>query len=66
MADTRVERRRAAILAAEVAGYSRMVGTDEAGTARALRELRAGEAVLLEPEVSCAVPGSKRWATPTI
>src|SRR6266481_1995925 len=33
-------RRLAAILAADVAGYSRMMGADEAGTARALREHR--------------------------
>ena len=37
----RVERRLAAILAADVAGYSRLMGRDEAGTAQALREHRA-------------------------
>jgi class 3 adenylate cyclase len=31
-----VERRLAAILAADVAGYSRLMGADEAGTAQAL------------------------------
>jgi TolB-like protein/class 3 adenylate cyclase len=36
----RVERRLAAILAADVAGYSRLMGLDEAGTARILREHR--------------------------
>src|SRR5947207_11087968 len=36
-----VERRLAAILAAEVAGYSRLMGEDEAGTALVLREHRA-------------------------
>src|SRR5499433_1045674 len=36
-----VERRLAAILAADMAGYSRLMGLDEAGTARALREHRA-------------------------
>jgi adenylate cyclase len=36
-----VERRLAAILAADIAGYSRMMGEDEAGTAQALREHRA-------------------------
>jgi adenylate cyclase len=35
-----VERRLAAILAADVAGYSRLMGADEAGTAQALRERR--------------------------
>jgi len=33
-------RRLAAILAADVAGYSRLMGADEAGTAQALREHR--------------------------
>jgi len=37
----RIERRLAAILAADVAGYSRLMGLDEAGTARTLREHRA-------------------------
>jgi adenylate cyclase len=36
-----VERRLAAILAADVAGYSRLMGLDEAGTAQALRDHRA-------------------------
>jgi adenylate cyclase len=36
-----VKRRLAAILAADVAGYSRLMGLDEAGTAQALREHRA-------------------------
>src|SRR3984893_17320103 len=37
----RLERRLAAILAADVAGYSRLMGADEVGTARALRGHRA-------------------------
>jgi class 3 adenylate cyclase len=37
----RVERRLSAILAADVAGYSRRMGLDEVGTARTLREHRA-------------------------
>src|SRR6516165_649339 len=36
----RVGRRLAAILAADVAGYSRLMGADEVGTARTLREHR--------------------------
>src|SRR3974377_1106603 len=36
----RVHRRLAAILAADVAGYSRLMGVDEGGTARTLRERR--------------------------
>src|SRR4051795_3340708 len=38
---SRVGRRLSAIVAADVAGYSRLMGLDEAGTARALREHRA-------------------------
>jgi len=34
-------RRLAAILAADIAGYSRLMGLDEAGTVQALREHRA-------------------------
>src|SRR5215212_1227969 len=37
---TRVGRRLSAIVAADVAGYSRLMGLDEAGTARNLREHR--------------------------
>jgi adenylate cyclase len=37
----RLGRRLAAILAADVAGYSRLMGANEIGTARALREHRA-------------------------
>ena len=37
----RVERRLAAILVADVAGYSRLIGTDEARTLARLKELRA-------------------------
>src|SRR5438034_3154518 len=40
MAEERVERRLAAILAADVAGYSRLMGADEEGTLAALKELR--------------------------
>ena len=40
MATGRVERRLAAILAADVAGYSRLMGTDEEGTLAALKRLR--------------------------
>ena len=37
----RVDRRLSAILAADVAGYSRLMGLDEVGTARVLREHRS-------------------------
>ena len=40
MAQARVERRLAAILAADVAGYSRLMGADEVGTLAALKALR--------------------------
>jgi TolB-like protein len=44
----RVERRLAAILAADIAGYSRLIGDDEAGTRVRIRELRRE---LIDPEV---------------
>ena len=40
MATGRVERRLAAILAADVAGYSRLMGADEEGTLARLKALR--------------------------
>ena len=40
MAEARIGRRLAAIVAADVAGYSRLMGLDEVGTARTLREHR--------------------------
>ena len=40
MAEERVHRRLAAILAADVAGYSRLMGADEVGTLAALKALR--------------------------
>jgi class 3 adenylate cyclase len=40
MAEARVERRLAAILAADVAGYSRLMGVDEEGTLAALKIYR--------------------------
>ena len=45
----RIERRLAAILAADVAGYSRLMGEDEAGT---LARLRAHRRELLDPKVA--------------
>ncbi|HUS54500.1 MAG TPA: adenylate/guanylate cyclase domain-containing protein [Thermohalobaculum sp.] len=48
MSKDRVERRLAAILAADVVGYSRMVANDEAG---ALASLRAARAELIDPAV---------------
>ncbi len=40
MSEERVERRLAAILAADVAGYSRLMGVDEEGTLAALKAIR--------------------------
>jgi class 3 adenylate cyclase len=40
MAEERVQRRLAAILAADVAGYSRLMGEDEEGTLAALKAIR--------------------------
>src|SRR5262245_16504280 len=45
----RVERRLAAILAADVAGYSRLIGADEGGTLEHLRMLRRE---LLDPKIA--------------
>lgn len=43
------KRRLAAILAADVVGYSRLMGEDEAGTLAALRQFRAD---LFEPTIA--------------
>src|ERR1700680_2204615 len=40
MSEERVERRLAAILAVDVAGYSRLMGVDEEGTLTALKAIR--------------------------
>ena len=40
MSEKRVERRWAAVLAADIAGYSRLIGADEEGTLAALKALR--------------------------
>ena len=49
MAEARVERRLAAILAADIAGYSRLMGTDEEGTLSALKTYRRE---LIEPKIA--------------
>src|SRR6266566_7591847 len=46
---TRVERRLAAILAADVAGYSRLIEADEEGTLARLKALRAE---LIDPKIA--------------
>ena len=50
MAEAPVQRRLAAILAADVVGYSRLMGEDEAGTLAALKARRKD---VLEPLVNC-------------
>jgi class 3 adenylate cyclase len=45
----RVERRLAAVLAADVAGYSRLIGVDEEGT---LARLRAVRKALVDPTIA--------------
>ncbi len=49
MAEERVERRLAAILAGDVAGYSRLMGADEEGT---LKRLNAHRREFLEPKIA--------------
>src|ERR1700733_15967076 len=49
MAEARVERRLAAILAADIAGYSRLMGVDEEGTLAALKACRSE---LIDPKTA--------------
>jgi len=49
MSEPRVERRLAAVLAADVAGYSRLMGADEEGTLTALKTCRRG---LIDPKIA--------------
>ncbi|MDC0364641.1 adenylate/guanylate cyclase domain-containing protein, partial [Candidatus Pelagibacter sp.] len=49
MPDERVDRRLAAILAADIAGYSRLMGVDEEGT---LRQLKAHRKELVDPKIT--------------
>jgi class 3 adenylate cyclase/TPR repeat protein len=49
MAEAPLERRLAAILAADVAGYSRLMGADEEGT---LRQLKAHRKELIDPKIT--------------
>jgi adenylate cyclase len=49
LARERVERRLAAILAADVAGYSRLIGADEEGT---LARLKAHRSELIDPRIA--------------
>ena len=49
LADERVERRLVAVLAADVAGYSRLMGADEEGT---LAQLKAIRKALVDPTIA--------------
>jgi class 3 adenylate cyclase len=49
MPEERVDRRLAAILAADIAGYSRLMGTDEEGT---LRQLKSHRKELIDPKIT--------------
>lgn len=49
MAEARIQRKLAAILVADVVGYSRLIGTDETGTIKALNALRSE---LFEPKAA--------------
>src|SRR5271154_7085085 len=49
MAEARIERRLAAVLAADVAGYSRLMGVDEEGTLAALKACRRE---LIDPKIA--------------
>ena len=58
-----VSRRLAAILAADIAGYSALMGADEA---RTVRDLKAHQAVVLPMIASTAVASSTRLATASL
>ena len=58
----RVGRRLAAIVAADVAGYSRLMGLDEVGTARTLREHRKVTDALVAKHAGRSVKPRERRA----
>jgi TolB-like protein/class 3 adenylate cyclase len=49
MTEDRVDRRLAAVFAGDIAGYSRLMGTDEEGT---LRQLKAHRKELIDPKIT--------------
>ena len=59
----RMDRRLAAILAADVVGYSRLMEADEAGTARLLREHRTAADPLVAEEYAAAATVPRRRPT---
>ena len=61
MAEERVQRRLAAILSADVVGYSRLMGTDETGTLARLKAMRRD---FFDPLSRPILAGSSNlWAT---
>jgi len=50
-------RRLTAILAADVAGYSRLIGADEGGTLQAMKAIRTE---LIDPTIAAHMAGSSR------
>jgi adenylate cyclase len=57
MAEDRVERRLAAILAADVAGYSRLMGINEEGT---LADLKGHSRAVIDPKTPSIAGASSR------
>jgi hypothetical protein len=53
MVEQRIRRRLAAIMAADVAGYSRLMGDNEAGTLAQLKECRTE---IIDPNCSPSAP----------
>ena len=49
MATQRIERRQAAILAADIAGYNMLMGADEEGT---LAQVKAHRCEMIDPKIS--------------
>ena len=62
MAEERLQRRLAAILSADVVGYSRLMGSDEGGTlafeVRSARSLRSGHRSTFRPDVQLMGDGA--------
>ena len=52
MTEERVERRLAAVLAADVAGYSRLMGADEENTLARLKSVRKSLAIPPSPRIA--------------
>ena len=53
-----VQRKLAAILAADIAGYSRLMGSDEAGT---LAQLTVHRKELIDPKIAERLPIESLW-----